>query len=341
MELNASEELRRTVKKIMSNSALETKQCYVIGCRNATIKAHSISNKRLLLKLSDNGMVMHKSKIANTIGELAETGRGAATVFRGLCGEHDKMFLPIDNTDYIVGNSEQEYLFALRAAAHEFSVKSAVQNAVEAVAYEHKLAHPDNMPDLEKFILAHSIGLKDQSATRSIFIDTAKKNKHNVIETVTIAVNEELPMAVNSSFDIELDDQGNLINDHSETEDAFKKRMKPCFLNIFPQNGKTYCLISYWRKDRTTYAFIEKLNSMSELDKKVLISNLIAVYTENFVANPTFWKSLTLQRQDQYLAVFNSTFTPFHASLVLDDSFNLFPSAQPFYNLTVSNFLSS
>ena len=323
------EAMRRKVKGIMSNAMIATKTCYFIGCKQPTIKAHSISNKRLLLKLSDNGMVMHKSKVSSRIGELIETGRGAATVFRGFCGEHDKIFLPIDNEDYVPGNSEQEYLFALRAAAHEFSTKSAAQHAIEAVVYDYGLATPENLPKAEQFILAHGIGLQDQEDTRRIFIDTFKKTKYNVIETAVIIVDEELPMAVNSSFNLELDPDGNLINDHSETEEALAKRMKPCFLNVFPQNGKTYCLLSYWRRDKKDYAFMRSLNDLSETMKQVLISNLIATYTENFVANPVFWKSLNRMREDQYLAIFGSTFKQVHAPFIIDDTFNLFPSVQP------------
>lgn len=273
---------------------------------------------------------MHKSKVSNIVGELTETGRGAATVFRGFCGKHDKIFLPIDNNDYSIGDSYQEYLFALRAAAHEFSMKSAANQAIKDAAYKTKLIPDASLGMVEVFLEGHEAGISDQRITRGTFNNTLSKQKFAVIETAVITVNEELPMAVNSSFNIELDDKGKIINDHRQTEEALSKRMKPCFLNIFPQKGKTYCLISYWHKDRRDYAFLQNLNDKSDIEKQVLISNLIATYTENFVANPTFWKSLTKKRQLQYLENFASTFKSPFSLFIQDKEFNLFPSAQPY-----------
>ena len=178
--------------------------------------------------------------------------------------------------------------------------------------------------------MAHQVGLHDLESTRHIFIDTFTKSKYNVIDTAVIIAEEPLPMAVSSSFNLELDSDGNIINDHSETEEALSIPMKPCFLNVFPQNGKTYCLLSYWRKSTKDYAFTKHLNELEEIEKQVLISNIIATYTENFVANPKFWNSLTHQRQAQYQEVFGSTFKRRHAPLIIDDTFNLFPTAQPF-----------
>lgn len=320
----------RSHRKLVNNSMAATKGCYFIGCDQPTIRAHSISNKRLLLKLSKDGEVMHFDKNSSDWGSLTETGRNAATTFQGMCGDHDKIFHPIDNEDYIPGNNEQEYLFAMRAAAKEFSTRSGMVHAThERLATNQEQEFPlDPIGEamMGMFTPGFDQGLEDQKITRGIFIDTFKNGKYNVIETAVITVNEELPMAVSSTFNLELAYDGTLINDLSP--DNYSARMKPCFLTVFPQDNKTYCLVSYLRRDRKAHSFLHDLNELEENEKKVIISNLITTYTENFTAEPSFWKSLSKGTTEKYRDIYGNSMVPRHNPFVVDTSFSLFPSDQ-------------
>ncbi len=320
----------RANKKALNKSASETKHCYIIGCKQPVIRAHSISNTRLLLRLSDNGEVMYFDKGSPNAGQLTKTGRGTATTFGGFCGEHDKIFHPIDNEDYAVGNMEQDYLFALRASAKEFNTRNTVGNLIDAhilknVDPEFSLdAEGEEMMKLYK--QGFSIGTNDQVRTRGIFVDTQRNGKHNVISTTVLIADEELPIAVSSTFNPELAPDGTILNDVSP--EGWDTIMKPWFLTVFPQDGKTYCIVSYFRRDRRSFAFLEDVANSSEDDKKIAISNLITSYTENFVANPTYWNSLSADTQSRYIAVFGNSFKAEYASFIADEKLNLFPSAQ-------------
>jgi len=322
--------LFRANRKLVNESLSATKGCYFIGCKNPTIRAHSISNKRLLLKLSDNGDVMYFNKNSSDWGSLVKTGRGTASTFSGFCGVHDKIFFPIDNEDYVTGNKEQNYLFAMRAAAKEFTTRRAMSHAVDTrinTNESQEFAFDSlGLAMMGSFQKGFDIGLEDQKVTRGIFIDTYMKNKYMVIDTAVIEINEELPIAVSSTFNLELAYDGTLINDLSPA--GYSQRMKPCFLTIFPQNGKTYALISYLRKDRGPYKFLQELNGLSDGEKKVVLSNLVTSYTENFTAEPNYWNSLNEDTKTRYSKVYGNSFKTLRAPLIADSTFSLFPSDQ-------------
>lgn len=331
MNKDKEAEVFRSHRKLVNQSMAATKACYLIGCDAPTIRAHSISNKRLLLALSKDGHVMHFDRNSSDWGSLVETGRNAATTFQGMCGDHDKIFHPIDNYDYSIGNKEQEYLFAMRAAAKEFNTRRGMVHATheriltnqtqDFPLSEAGLAMMENM-----FQPGFDLGLEDQKVTRRIFSDTYAKGKYHVIETAVMVVDEELPMAVSSTFNMELAYDGTLINDLSP--DNYSNRMKPFFLTVFPQDGKTYVLMSYLRRDRKDYDFLHDLDKLDEKEKRIIVSNMITSYTENFTAEPEYWMSLNNETREKYSDLFASSLDPGHRPLVTDANFSLFPSDQ-------------
>jgi hypothetical protein len=330
MESDRESLIFRAHRKLVNASMSATRACYFIGCDKPTIRAHSISNKRLLLKLSKDGHVMHFNRDSSEWGSLVQTGRGAATTFQGMCGDHDKIFHPIDNEDYEVGNKQQEYLFAMRAAAKEFNTRNAMVHATHARVADNSQQEfplsPAGLAMMDMFQPGFDLGLEDQKITRGVFVDTFTTSKYNVIDTAVIEVTEELPMAVSSTFNLETDYDGILINDLSPA--GYSQRMKPCFFTVFPQGGKTYALISYLHRDRKAYGSLKNLNSLSETERKVIISNILTAYTENFTAEPDYWASLSDDTKSKYSTMYANSLDPGHRPLIADDTFSLFPSDQ-------------
>jgi len=315
--------LTKDIARALRNSAIAVKGCYFPGCSEKSIKAHSISNARLLLRLSDNGKVMYFDKEHTKAGTLVETGRGVASTFGGFCGTHDKIFLPIDAEDYITGDAKQCYLFAMRASAKELSTKLTVQHTFNEQLQEGILAgYPIDTTALEYYREGLDIGTQDLQSFRKIFTDTFPKSKFGVIETTEITADRELPMAVCSTFNIELSPDGKIINDLSPS--GYGSRVKPCFITVFPQNGKTYCLLSYFRRDRRDFEFLKELSKGAELEKEVLISNLITVYTENFVMNPSHWQKLEEATKSKYAEIYENSMFSGPRKFVFDESFTLF-----------------
>jgi hypothetical protein len=333
MDNSREARFKRSYRQRFVAIAAQTKRCYFIGCNKTPIKAHSISNARILQKLSENGEVMYMNAEFAAAGELIKTGRGKATAFSGFCDDHDKIFLPVDTQDYQPGNEEHNYLFAMRAAAKEYNTREAVsamiadtlENPDSKHAVEFPLK-PEAVEAFREYERVHDIGTADIRDVRRVFNNTFRNRKLNVVDTAVIEVSNELPIAASAMFQMELDEKGNIINDVSSTDAALKGKMKPCFMTIFPQEGKTYCLLSYFRKDRKSYAFLKSLNERSELEKEVIISNLLTSYTENFAANPPYWNGLDAQLKEKYMKLFGSSFKTEYAPLVRDKEYNLFPA---------------
>lgn len=329
MDKSKKAELARDIRQLMNKSASETKQCYFIGCKERTIHAHSISNKRLLLKLSIDGKVafMKKTESLEYV-ELDETGRGQATTFSGFCEEDDKIFHPIDNADYEIGNTEQDFLFAMRASAKELNVRQSVGAMADKLTELQEIAGiglgEASLTDLEIYKLGFHQGDNDLKENRVIFVDCFKNTKYNVLETKVIVVDKELPMAVSSSFHPELAPDSSLLNDVSPT--GWDTKMKTWFLTVFPQNGKTYCIISYFRRYRRDFTFLDDIINADEAYKEVVVSNLITSYVENFVANIEYWKNLSANTKKRYNAVFANSFKAEHAPFIADEELNLFPT---------------
>ena len=314
----------KDVAYALKMSAAAVKGCHFPGCDGKPIKAHSISNKRLLLKLSENGKVMYISSEHSKAGELVETGRGIATTFSGFCDTHDKVFLPVDNNDYEPGNAEQEFLFAFRTVAKELSTKLMVKHTfVEQLQGKIFAGYNIDTTGFDTYLEGIEIGISDLKSFKSILLDTLGKSKYNVIETAVIIVDYELPMAVSSTFYIELSPEGNLINDLSAS--GYSTKVKPIFMTVFPQNGKTFCLISYFRKDRSHFTFLQDATKESNTKKQALISNLITIYTENFVALPSFWKGLNPDTKLKYDELYEGSMLIGPRPFIFDETFSLFP----------------
>jgi len=96
------------------------------NCNERIIKAHSVQNNKILNVISEDGHVhMFGSELDEGYhlkAKMQNKGRKVATTFTGFCGYHDnEIFKPIEAHHYIIGNKEQEFLFAYRALANTVS----------------------------------------------------------------------------------------------------------------------------------------------------------------------------------------------------------------------------
>ena len=306
---------------IFKKAQADVKHCYYLGCKQLPIRSHSISEQRVLSEISENGEVLTLDKFSLQSKALVPAGIKQASTVKCFCCEHDqKIFAPIDNKDYVIGDKEQEFLFAFRAAAREFLVKEA---AVQTCDHWKKPEHYGNnraavafIDDLNK---GQMLSIKDQSETRCVFMDTYQKQKFNAIRTVSVTLDGWHPVAASSSFCIEVDFDGNLVNDVLES--GYNTKVKPCFLTIFPQKDKTYCLISYFNHDRKTYNFLNDINNKDNQEKGIIVSNLLVGYAENVAIGPSFGQ--TFVNKEAFFAVRATSLIP-HTSLVEDSGLNLF-----------------
>ena len=60
------------------------------------------------------------------------------------------------------------------------------------------------------------------------------------------------------------------------------------FLNVFPENGKTHILFSYFPRNEAFTGSIDKMFSQYEEKVKISLSNIILNYVENLAFNPAY-----------------------------------------------------
>jgi hypothetical protein len=230
--------------------------------------AHSIQRNRILKKISEGNNV-NQFKISR-FKDSTEFPIKFASAFYGFCDRHDKIFDPIEKQEYI-SSSEQNFLFAYRAFVHSSHIK--------LVFNEY---HPFG-----------SQAINDITANKAIFNEAIRTKAYNIIVTDTIVLDQEYPIAVSSASDLEFDYQGNEVI-HSD------ERLEQFYLTVFPQNGKTCILFSYFIEDSLLYGDV--INQVKKRGKPESdISVLIAGHCENVFFSPPYYQKF-IRGQEEKIA---------------------------------------
>ncbi len=296
----------KTVKDLFKES--KAKKCYFSHdrkCSAKVIKAHSIQNNRILREISEKGYVVMYGfdfREFNPLGpgiQMMEKGRKIATTFTGFCSHHDQtIFTEIDNKNYAIGNKKQDFLFAFRGLCFELYKKETVKSVFEA-AEEKKFIKDKDFVDA--FLMGTNKAIKDLKYYFELFKKGIKSNDYDILETAIITLKGEYLLAVNSLFGLEYDLEGNMVNDLSD----LNKRLRVVFLNIFPQNGNTFIILSWLKEDVNNFSdFKKQILSLKKENKKInLLNNIIFNYTENLTLGPKLWNKFDTKEKQ----LFNET----------------------------------
>ena len=287
-----------------------TKSCFAAdsNCSNTIVKAHSVQNNRILTRLADNGEVIQlKHDIREEEFEIAPilVGRRAASVATNFCGMHDtSIFLPIEQRNYTPGDFQQEFLFAYRAYAREYHVK--LEQTIMFKSALEKLDTPSQKKIIADGLQRSEIALKEMEPYRTVLNQARQSSDYTQIHTYRAEFRLPCPIAASSSFALEHDLNGRVVNDL----DDLNTPLKPLMLTVFPQDTKTHVLISCFRKDKKDYACIPKqILSCTKAEQKIIISNIILAHIENLFISPSWWESRPKETQASISTRFSETIT--------------------------------
>lgn len=334
------------LKAFMDNLHYKTnyKECFMHdGSCNNIIKSHSVQNNRILNKLSVNGHVYQTSLISvdnKTSFDMKLIGKNDASIFYGFCGYHDdNVFKYIDTNQYVVDDLKQNFLYALRAFAREYCVKQRsmmvydklvkmsfgdeLENELQKYA-DNKLTSKE-LDDLKKYFVAFRKGqreaIKFNFNLKKAFQENFINQRYDKIKTDVIIFDEESLISVSSVINIEYDFHGNHICRNLES----KFQIKPMFITVLPENGKTYIIMSYLKRDVSQYSKIFQQIVCQPLQiQKKYISNIIANHIENVFVSPIFWNNLSKEKKALYLNQFSSTIFSANKDLKEINDINLF-----------------
>lgn len=326
--LKKLDRLKGNMHKNISQSKI--KQCIHPNskeCNGQIINAHSIQNNKILNKLSENGHVfMLKPDIKNCIMDVSakSESRNKATTFTGFCKYHDDVvFKEIEKKNFLK-EERQIFLFSYRAFALEYHKKMESTKMIKNIFS--KAPKSSINSGLLDIIAGHDLALQDNNKIKEIFDKSILNEEFDILESIVYELDYEIEFSTTTMFALEYDLEGNLLNDIASKED---ERMKNIFLNIFPEDGKSYVILSWLKEDRETYkGFKQQIQSLKKEDRILFLNNLIVNNTENIAISPRMWNRWDENIQNELKQQFMLDFTIFrdfaNNNLLKKTKFNLF-----------------
>ncbi len=291
--------------------------CLYPGCGEKPISSHSIQASKIQKKLCDNNNtvvsfqpVFSKERLSVTAKYIGVHEASTSPMF---CKKHDaSLFYPIENYDVDVSNELHLFLYSYRAFIKGFYDKMfSFQASIDGVEKLKQVLNYNEDKPLSDYPtlmneIKHSygfyLGYFNQLKIKNVFDYAFEHNKYDVLNFKTKDIPYEISFAVCSSFTPNNDFDGDVINDYIADDEP----PKFVFMNMFPENGKSYLLISYLdRQKKYLNTYTESL--ISESNYKDRLSEIILRYTDNFIVAPTYWNSISDAKRIDLLRFFSDT----------------------------------
>lgn len=285
-------------------------------CSGKIIKAHAIQNNRILKKISENGDVITMDGISNLMFQSSQDkGRKIATTFTGFCSYHDKkLFQEIEDKDFSK-SQKQIFLFTYRTMAWHYHKKQEQTNAFN-IQFErmrnsgYDMSRSEDLMDYKKGLL---LGMKDNIKEKAIFDKALIEENFDIVCSYIWEIPYEISFTVSMMLELEFDINGNKINDLIENEEV-----KSLYLNIFPANGKSFCVWSWLNINDDVYkGFSQQFSLLSFKDKANYLNNKLPCWTDAVVISPKLWKMWDKEIQEAFIS--HANFDSLYASFERED----------------------
>jgi hypothetical protein len=279
-------------------------------CRGKVTSAHSIQNNGVLSKISEDGHIYtidHTIKNSKSIPEFKKISRNKASTFFGFCDYHDtEIFKPIEVSPY-QNTEEQNFLFAYRG----FCIGYHKVIRKMHVLRNHFKQFPDCLLEPESIYNYRiaQLDIRDSVIEFNKFTNDLGNKKYDGLETFTYTLDYEINFAVSSCFAISEDMNSKLLQDiHDLNENILIPRV---FVNIFPIEGKTIIILSYFKIFDETYGMLfEQLRNSTEHELLHYLSYIIFNGTEDVYYRPSSIDSLDSKLKKSMIASYTSYLNP-------------------------------
>ncbi len=271
------------------------------NCSEKIIGAHSIQNNKILSKIADNGMLYMpcpKPDLSFTLQN--KYGRKEATVFSGFCGYHDKTtFQPIEDKDFS-STTEQIFLYVYRAFAVEYHKK---QESVRM--HQITLSNKPSAANMQGITIGGKTGfdmaVADYEEEKIIFDKALLEKQFDVLTSIVWEFEGFVNFAATAGETPMYDFNGKQIQDLLNPSVPARH----IYMSVFPENDKTYAIIAWLKEYDTLFLPMkEKLDSLTDAEKKNYINNTIAITTENVVIKPSAWEAMPETAKQAFTILF-------------------------------------
>lgn len=292
------------IGRMMKKSRI--KVCLYNGCKakgKKIIDAHALQENRILNKLEVDKQVYMQDFSSDP--EILEIEKGKpepffllnkvyikdATVATCFCKTHDDaVFAKIEKPRYSLAvlNDEQLFLFAYKTFSFEL-YKEIVAQKFQANMFA-------NVPQTTKKWSSvyqyrnNTLKLIDLNYYKDYFDKAIEEQDYAGIETTVIEIPYRIQFANYMTVAPPFDIKGKKIKSIDKTT----KRMKFVFFTIFPDESKSYILVSALKEDLDTYGqYFEQIKNSPIGLIQYYINVFIPLYSQNLIISPKLWDSWT------------------------------------------------
>jgi hypothetical protein len=272
-------------------------------CQGKLVRAHAIQNNKILSKLAEKGMLI--SLDGDDLPGLQNAhpiGRGAATTFSGFCRHHDKvLFQEIEDKPFVC-SEKQVFLLTYRTFAWAFMKK--LQQAKRNATQDAML-----LPDQSDFTKQNYLGCLDNMKQKAFFDRCLLENDDHSMSFALWTLGYEISFATSCMLELDYGIDGELID--PENPKNFEHSI---YLNIFPDEKKSYCLWSWKKEDDPYYRkFGDDFLALETKDKENYLNNQLPLLTDAILISPRLWNFWTTEIQKSLIELANFTAEYFEA----------------------------
>lgn len=275
------------------------------GCKNRTIRAHSIQNSRALDLLQVKGKVMMMRGLNGKHGprvKLDLVGRNEASVFTGLCGEHDReIFVDIDTKPLDPNDRRQLFLLAFRSVTKE--LHTLLEEGLKLqIAYKDKVARgriPDDVPTPEgaaAMMAMYKAWLLWRYRYTNFDQHLLKGTPDDLVHEVFVLDDQDPTIAVSGVYSVET-----FLNGGEDFNSVI--------LNINPLPGRRTMVSFAYTPDQAAVVkpHLAEVFDLEGEARKLALSKLVLERLENFALHPLFVKSWSPEKRAAIMEAFTST----------------------------------
>ncbi|WP_050740706.1 YecA family protein [Acetobacterium bakii] len=270
-------------------------------CTSKIIHAHAIQNNRILNKIAVNGLVQTMDGVSNLFFQSAQSkGRKIATVFTGFCQYHDKvLFQDIEDREFLC-ETKQLFLFTYRTFAWHYHKKQEQINNERITQKNIMDILNDNsyMRELSPYNKALYLAQRDNDIKKKMFDNCLLTEDYNKIKSSVWEIPYGLQFAVSAMLEIEFDLEGRKINDiHS------KNCISSIYLNIFPNDEKSFCVWSWQSEDDKPYCdYVKQFMNLPIKERENYLNNKLPRWSDAIIISPRLWEKWGADIQQSLIA---------------------------------------
>lgn len=271
-------------------------------------EAHALQNNKIISELSENGhvyimnfkkpplIIPIEGEEPEIMTEIGKVGVNHATTATCFCDLHDDVtFAAIEKgaPAFDKESDEHKFLYAYKAFIFEYYKKLVERNGL--------INEIKETPSLLKKPLfvqqyrAISMTINEMQTVKNFFDKRILNKDYSDIETCVIEIDGKINFANYACIALDFDLEGKKIKN---VKKGFMSRL---FVTVFPEETKSYILLSCLKDDYRIYKnLFLQMKRMTIGKIKYYFDLVLPLYSENVVISPRLWEKWNDEQKNAY-----------------------------------------